>query len=420
VSASRGEETPDLGLFEAYGIELEYMIVDGDSLSVLPAADRAIQSLAGGIVNEVETGALAWSNELALHVIEMKTNGPVRALTGLHQAFQSDITRLNALLAPLGGRLMPTAMHPWMDPERETRLWPHDDSMIYRTFDRIFGCQGHGWSNLQSMHINLPFADDDEFARLHAAVRVTMPLMPALAASSPVMDSRLTGLLDNRLEVYRDNCRRVPSVSGRIIPEPAYSRQAYETEILQRIYRDMAPLDPAGILRHEWINARGAIARFERNTVEIRVLDTQECPAADIAVAALVVEVVRALTDEHWCGLRHLQKWDSGSLQRLFLQSVRHADLAVIDDDDFRAAFGFPERGPCRARDLWQHLIETLMVPRPDLPAPWQDAYRLYLRRGSLARRIASALGNTPAPDQLKSTYRRLCDCLGQGTLFDG
>lgn len=419
MNASRADESPELGLFDAYGIELEYMIVDGERLSVLPVADRALHALAGEFTNEVETGALAWSNELALHVIELKTNGPVRSLAGLHQAFQHDVARLDALLAPLGGRLMPTAMHPWMNPERETRLWPHGDSAIYRAFDRIFGCQGHGWSNLQSMHINLPFADDGEFARLHAAVRLAMPLMPALAASSPVMDGRLTGLLDNRLEVYRDNCRRIPSVSGHIVPEPVHSRRAYETEILQRIYRDLAPFDPEGALRHEWVNARGAIARFERNTIEIRVLDTQECPAADIAVAALVVEVVRALADEHWCGLRHLQQWDGGPLQRLFLQCVRQADQAVIDDDRFRAVFGFPERGPCRARDLWQHLIETLVAPRADLPAEWRAAYRLYLRRGCLARRIADALGDTPSPDRLRATYQGLCDCLARGTLFD-
>jgi hypothetical protein len=307
-----------------------------------------------------------------------------------------------------------------MDPVRETRLWPHGHSAIYEAFDRIFSCRGHGWSNLQSMHINLPFADDEEFSRLHAAVRMTMPLMPALAASSPVMEGRVTGTLDNRLEVYRNNSKRIPSVSGHIIPEPAYSRKAYETEILQRIYRDLAPLDPEGVLQHEWVNARGAIARFDRNTIEIRVLDTQECPAADIAVAALIVEVVRALTEEHWCSLQHQQKRDSGQLQRLFLQSVKHADDAVIDDDSYRAAFGFPERGPCRARDLWQHLIETLVTPSAALPTEWHQAYKLYLRRGCLARRIVNSAGNTPDADRLAATYRRLCDCLAHGTLFDG
>ena len=79
---------------------------------------------------------------------------------------------------------------PWMDPERELRLWPHEHSDIYRAFDRIFGCRGHGWANLQSTHLNLPFRGDDEFVLLHDAVRLVLPLVPALAAASPVIDGR--------------------------------------------------------------------------------------------------------------------------------------------------------------------------------------------------------------------------------------
>ena len=63
-----------------------------------------------------------------------------------------------------------------------------------QAFDRIFSCQGHGWANLQSMHINLPFADDAEFGRLHAAIRFLLPLLPGLTASSPVMDGAVTGI----------------------------------------------------------------------------------------------------------------------------------------------------------------------------------------------------------------------------------
>src|SRR5690606_3311880 len=103
----------------------------------------------------------------------------------------------NAHLAPLGGRLMPSAMHPWMDPLTQTRLWPHENSPVYEAFNRIFGCQGHGWSNLQSMHINLPFEGDEEFGRLHAGIRLILPILPALAASSPFVEGRATGLMDN-------------------------------------------------------------------------------------------------------------------------------------------------------------------------------------------------------------------------------
>ncbi|RZA13955.1 MAG: glutamate--cysteine ligase, partial [Proteobacteria bacterium] len=38
-----------LHLFDAYGIEMEYMIVNRDSLDVMPITDKVIESLAGEI-----------------------------------------------------------------------------------------------------------------------------------------------------------------------------------------------------------------------------------------------------------------------------------------------------------------------------------------------------------------------------------
>ncbi len=119
----------------------------------------------------------------------------------------------------MNAKLLPGAMHPWMDPYKETKLWLHDSKEIYDTYDRIFNCQGHGWSNLQSMHINLPFADDREFKLLHSAIRTILPILPAMSASSPIVDGEITGLMDTRLEVYRRNAERIPSITGLIVPE---------------------------------------------------------------------------------------------------------------------------------------------------------------------------------------------------------
>ena len=79
--------TSPLRLFEGIGIELEFMIVDSETLSVRPVADELLKSVGGGYDLEVDLGAIAWSNELALHVIEMKCNGPVRTLSGLAAQF---------------------------------------------------------------------------------------------------------------------------------------------------------------------------------------------------------------------------------------------------------------------------------------------------------------------------------------------
>ncbi len=283
-------------LFQAYGVEIESMIVHADTLSVAPVCDQLMSLVSGGgeVESEVERGDLAWSNELVLHVLELKTNGPAPSLVGLAQAFHASMLEANEALATLGARLLPGAMHPWMDPATETRLWPHEYTEVYRTFDRIFGCSGHGWSNLQSTHLNLPFSDDEEFGRLHAAIRVVLPLIPALTAGSPYVDGARAGNLDARLAAYRNNARRVPAVTGQVVPEPAFTHAQYQEDILGRLYRDMAPHDPDGVLRHEWANARGAIARFDRGAVEIRIIDAQECPAADLAVVAAVTSVVRA------------------------------------------------------------------------------------------------------------------------------
>ncbi|MFG0333761.1 MAG: glutamate-cysteine ligase family protein [Maioricimonas sp. JB049] len=398
-----------LSLFEGFGVELEYMIVDSKTLDVRPIADHILHHVAGRYASEVERGPLAWSNELALHVLELKTNGPAAALSPLAGQFHADVCEVNTILASEGARLMPTAMHPWMDPHAEMRLWPHEHSPVYEAFNRIFDCRGHGWANLQSMHINLPFADDEEFGRLHAAIRLLLPLLPALAASSPLMDRQATGRLDNRLHVYRSNARRIPSVTGRVIPEPAYTRGDYDRQIFQPMYADIAPLDPQGILQDEFLNARGAIARFCRNTIEIRVIDVQECPQADLAICAAVVSVLRRMVHENWTTSAEQKSVPIELLERLLLATIDAADGPVIDDANYLRHFGIAG-GSLSVRELWQHLVET--APADDWPSGARDALQVILTQGCLARRILGRVGTNPSRAQLQTVYAELCECL--------
>ncbi len=409
------KRTP-LHLFEGYGVELEYMIVHRHTLDVLPVCDKVIAAVAGENASEVEFGDIAWSNELVLHVIELKTNGPAKTLEGLPEKFQNHIRKINALLEPLEGCLMPTGMHPWMDPHRETRLWPHEYTEVYKAYDRIFGCQGHGWSNLQSAHLNLPFGSDAEFGRLHAAIRLVLPILPALAASSPVVENRLAGFLDFRMETYRHNQRKIPQIAGKIIPEPVFTRADYEREILQKSYRAIQPYDPLNILQHEWLNSRGAIARFDRGTIEIRVLDLQECPQADLAILAATVAVIKALAAERWCSLNVQQSWEVAPLAQIFLDCVKSAERTLMDHPDYLAIFDFPGKR-ATAGELWSHLMETLL-PGNDALQPWQETLRVILQEGTLASRILRATGKEFTPNRLKSTYRQLCACVHEGRQF--
>ena len=408
-----------LGLLQGLGLELEYMIVDRETLDVRPIADEALRAVTGAYLSDAEPdgegGVIGWSNELALHVIELKTIEPVGSIEGLTGLFQDHVGRINAILEPMGARLLPTAMHPWMDPDRELRLWPHEYNAVYEAFNRIFSCRGHGWANLQSAHLNLPFGNEEEFGRLHAAIRAVLPLVPALAASSPVVDGRLSGLADTRLEVYRNNSRRVPLMAARVIPEPVFTRGAYENELLGSLYRQLAPLDPEGILRHEWANARGAIARFDRGSIEIRVVDVQECPAADVAIASLLIGTIRALVEERWVSMEALRGLEVEPLHKALLDCIRDAERARVRHAPLLRALG-EQANEVEAGTLWARLASEALGGCDD---PTRDGpLDVILEQGTLSTRLGRALGADPDREALRRTYGELADCLRDGRMY--
>lgn len=405
-------EPPVYHAFTAYGIELEYMIVDRQSLAVLPLAE----ALLSGPAAIREAGGIACSHELVQHLLELKNGPPSTDLEPLAGAFHSAVGELNRRLEPLQARLMPTAMHPWMNPRRETRLWTHDDPDIYRAYDRIFDCHRHGWANLQSAHVNLPFADDVEFARLHAALRLLLPILPALAASSPVVEGRPSGYLDFRMACYREHQGAVPASIGRVIPDTTRSISDYQQKVLAPMYRQIAPLDPQSLLREEWLNARGAIPRFSRSAIEVRVIDLQECPRADLALAAVLIALARQLYDGVPCPLEAQQGVATDTLVRQLAGCIHDAEQAVIDNPGYLEVLG-SRRRQCTAGELWRELVDGL-VQQGRLQPCWREPLRCILDEGPLARRILRALGPDFDRQRLEAVYGQLCDCLAANRMF--
>lgn len=407
--------------FGAIGIELEYAIVARDSLDIAPLADNLLGRIAGPGATDAVRGAYGWSNELVLHVIEIKNLAPSPSLSGMAKAFANEVAMIDSLLRDADARLLPGAMHPWMNPARETRLWPHENAAIYHQFDRIFDCARHGWANLQSMHVNLPFSGDAQFARLHAAIRLALPIIPALAASSPFADAAATPHADCRLAMYRDNSARLPPITGAVIPETVRSRAEYEEMILAPIYRAIAPHDPDATLQHEWLNARGAIARFERDAIEIRVTDTQECPRADIAIAGAVTALVRMLYEEVTAPLAAQQAFSSPALVDIFGACVDAGEMAYIGGDGGAAylkMLGYPEPA-CSAQQLWRHLLRRLR-PEPGIDGWTLAALDHILEHGTLATRLRRAVGSDVSRTGLHRVYSDLADCLRAGRMFGG
>lgn len=402
------------GLFEAFGIELEYMLVDRSTLDVRPLCDVLMQEAAGHITGDFDNGRLAWSNELVNHVVELKTKGPAPSLEGLHQVFHQNVQQINELLSKHNALLLPTGAHPWMNPFTETQLWTHESSEIYKLYNRIFDCRGHGWSNLQSTHINLPFKNEEEFGRLHAAIRLVLPLLPALAASTPILDGRNTGFRDARLEHYRFNQKRLPIIAGSIIPEAVYTQGDYLAQIFDPIRSAIAPYDEESLLKQYFLNSRGAIARFDRGAIEIRLLDIQESPRADMAIVALVVAVVQALAEGEWASFDAQAKWHEQDLLDLLLKTIREGEEARLSDAAFLRLWHYPGKR-ATAGELWQHLLERVA---DRLSAEQVTTLRYQLYHGTLSQRILSQLKGDFRRPALHEVYRRLGDCLQTNTLL--
>jgi hypothetical protein len=398
--------------FEAFGVEIEYMVVDDRCFHVRPVVDELLRRHAGQITGDFADGFVSWSNELALHVIELKHSAP-SALTGSAREFAASAGRADATLRTMGCRLMPAGMHPLMEPSEFVR-WPHDCADIYAAYDRIFDCRGHGWSNLQSCHLNLPFKDDAEFARVHLAARALLPLLPALSAASPFCEGRDTGWLDWRIETYRHNQARVPSIVGAIVPEPVRSKQEYYDTILQPIWKAIAPLDPEGLLQEEWLNSRGVVAKFFRDSLEIRVLDCQESPFCDFAICLLVVEVLKALASERWVKLDALAKLPTQALSTQLLDVAKYGDQAIVRMPALLAALGLPPR-ETKAASVWRWLADTLLPDTSGVDADLARPLENILQNGPLARRMLLTVGKKPDRAALQRLCGSLADCVVPG-----
>ena len=400
-------------LFEVYGIELEYMLVYNNTFKAAPIVDELLSAKAGEQASDVENGAIAWSNELVAHVVELKTNGPSDNLDALSDLFHKNVLEINAILKPLQAHLLPTAAHPLLNPLRDTELWKHSYSEVYELYNRIFNCKGHGWSNVQSTHINLPFYDDKEFEKLHAAIRVILPLIPGLCASSPILEGKNTGFKDARLEYYKTNQKEVPELTGLVIPERVFTKVDYFATIFEPIKKAIKPHDTNNILDHHFLNSRGAIARFDRNAIEIRLVDIQESPKADMAICVLIIEVLKLLVNKKLAPIQQQKKWLKQELFNVLNPIIKDAENYHISNLDYLNLFLIHET--VSVKNLWKHLYG---LAKDQIHETHHECIETILNEGTLSTRILKAVGTDFNEAKIKNVYSRLADCLQKNTVF--
>ena len=326
------------------GTEHEFSINDY-RFNPLPVSDEILKKICGSYESEILFGEVKLGKELQKTVLEIIPRSPADNLCVLESHIMSGIKNFYRVF-PDQYRLLGLGMHPLLRLE-QTAVWDHDEGEYYDMYDRLFNIQQHGWLNIQALQINLSYRNKKELVSRYNRIRSLIPYLIAVTASSPFVEGKMTGSMDNRLVYYRKNQKEIPLICNGIIPEKIRTVDDYHT-MQNEIFEKLRERD-AGILCEEWVNSGGVIIRFSRKCVEIKALDEQECIRSDMAVCAFVrsllrcrtlpvendTEALRGLTDQAIrCGTRGLKP----ELERLYDIAWKHATederqyLPVIKD----------------------------------------------------------------------------------------
>jgi hypothetical protein len=229
--------------------------------------------------------------------MEIKANTPFHLPLDFEETMQNAVSTLNGILQNQKACLLGTGMHPLLKLE-DTAIWPHYHRKIYQEYGKIFNLKQHGWLNIQSFHLNLPFQTEADAVKMHNHLANMCAYLPAVAASSPIFEGKEGVDVDNRLSFYKVNQREVPKVTGGVIPEYTSTLSQYKRDVIEGYSKDLAAAGASKTLLHrEWVNSRGVIFRFDRSALEVRVMDEQECIKSDVALACFVRAALRGLLD---------------------------------------------------------------------------------------------------------------------------
>ena len=78
--------------------------------------------------------------------------------------------------------LLGTGMHPFIQ-LADAKVWSHHHKNIYAEYQKIFNFRQHGWLNIQSFQINLPYENDQKGPVLHNLIANLVPYLPAITAA---------------------------------------------------------------------------------------------------------------------------------------------------------------------------------------------------------------------------------------------
>ncbi|MCZ2808660.1 MAG: glutamate-cysteine ligase family protein [Candidatus Bathyarchaeota archaeon] len=390
---------------EVFGSEHEFSLVDRN-LCPLPIVDTVIKELNGRVVNCIRFKSFSFGKELQSHVAEFKANRPFCSPKVFEENMQRAILEISEFLERKhDARLLGTGMHPLLRLE-EAKVWSHRDRKIYEALSRIFNFYQHGWLNIQAFQLNLSYGNEKEAIQLHNALANLLPYVPAISASSPVYESKIREYADSRLHFYRINQKEIPSITGNIIPEYVNSFKEYRQITINRYTEELEKLDaPEWVLNKEWLNSRGAVFRFDRKAIEVRIMDEQECIKADVALSCFIRASLRGMLSQR---------------EPYLPRDVLIADLNSVIKDGLEAKVQHP-RGPT-ARDVCRYYFRIALENASVEEKTYLPIVGKRIDEGSLSnlirRDVLKKAQKTDLGEAILSIYLKLVENLRENEVY--
>jgi gamma-glutamyl:cysteine ligase YbdK (ATP-grasp superfamily) len=386
------------------GPEHEYSLVD-QNLKPLPISDKIIKGYRGKIINFIEHPTFTFGKEMQLHVMEIKANQPFKTPWEFEETMQSAVSTLEEIVQKHGAKLLGTGMHPLLKLQ-ETGIWPHYHKKIYQQYGRIFNLNQHGWLNIQSFHLNLPYQKEADAIQTHNQLTNLCAYLPAITASSPIYEGKNGPDVDNRMQFYKVNQIEVPSVTGGVIPEYVSSLDQYKRNVIDRYTQDLADKGADKTLLHrEWVNSRGVIFRFDRCALEVRVMDEQECVKSDVALACFVRAALRGLT---------------ASNAELLPRHLLVKDLGAVIKDGLNAKVSSPHGKT--ARQICQYYLKIALENADEDEKKYLRLVKKRIEEGSLSDLIRTNVSRrtqkTDFHQAIIDVYSTLINCLSNNEIY--
>ena len=254
------------------GIEEELMILDGSSLDL----SSSIEAILG---EDPPEGQI--KRELLESVLEIATT-PCADLPSAG----AELVTLRALArdraAAHGFRIGASGTHPFARWEDQRIV--SDDR--YRGLIRSLGFVARQ-EVVFGMHVHVGMADPEETIDVANGLRPHIPLLIALSANSPLWRGEPTGLMSSRVPIFR--------AFPRVGLPPVFSSW---DDFGQRVERLIA----GGVIEdytYLWYDVR---PHPRLGTIEIRAMDSQTRIEHTVALAALVVSLVKLLVEQRQPG----------------------------------------------------------------------------------------------------------------------